>query len=250
MQNVRRRRQADQYEYTPTKTRCPLLLVADYRFFQEMGSGNTKTTINYLVNILLTHSPFPSFQISFVNFFFLFPIRSVWLIVCTKFTMTQSGKIDRIRRDFVAWVLSLRKLLSIRNRRGCAVVKLITIWFAKNGTWEIYWKWVELPFATSKSCLLIGIVFFFFAGVFPWIQSQGLLSGPFVHRFEIRRWHFGPCVCWIAATKFRRRNLYTGILQKWVHIVSELGTEQFAKSLRTAGYNARGRFGYSTWIRS
>lgn len=45
------KRQADQYEYTPTKTRCPLLLVADYRFFQEMGSGNTKTTINYLVNI-------------------------------------------------------------------------------------------------------------------------------------------------------------------------------------------------------
>lgn len=45
----RTRRQADQYEYTPTKTRCPLLLVADYRFFQEMGGGNTKTTINYLV---------------------------------------------------------------------------------------------------------------------------------------------------------------------------------------------------------
>lgn len=45
----RSRRQADQYEYTPTKTRCPLLLVADYRFFQEMGGGNTKTTINYLV---------------------------------------------------------------------------------------------------------------------------------------------------------------------------------------------------------
>lgn len=46
----REKRQADQYEYTPTKTRCPLLLVADYRFFQEMGGGNTKTTINYLVN--------------------------------------------------------------------------------------------------------------------------------------------------------------------------------------------------------
>lgn len=45
----RKKRQADQYEYTPTKTRCPLLLVADYRFFQEMGSSNTKTTISYLV---------------------------------------------------------------------------------------------------------------------------------------------------------------------------------------------------------
>lgn len=46
---VRSKRQSDQYEYTPTKTRCPLLLVADYRFFQEMGGSNTKTTINYLV---------------------------------------------------------------------------------------------------------------------------------------------------------------------------------------------------------
>ncbi|XP_050667857.1 ADAM 17-like protease isoform X2 [Leptidea sinapis] len=41
------KRQSD-YEYTPTKTRCPLLLVADYRFFQEMGASNTKTTISYL----------------------------------------------------------------------------------------------------------------------------------------------------------------------------------------------------------
>jgi len=48
--SVREKRQIDQYEYTPTKTRCPLLLVADYRFFQEMGGSNTKTTINYLVN--------------------------------------------------------------------------------------------------------------------------------------------------------------------------------------------------------
>lgn len=47
----RKKRQADQYEYTPTKTRCPLLLVADYRFYHEMGASNTKTTINYLVII-------------------------------------------------------------------------------------------------------------------------------------------------------------------------------------------------------
>lgn len=49
----REKRQVDQYEYTPTKTRCPLLLVADYRFFQEMGASNTKTTINYLVCYLM-----------------------------------------------------------------------------------------------------------------------------------------------------------------------------------------------------
>lgn len=49
---ARWKRQADQYEETPTKTRCPLLLVADYRFFQEMGGSNTKTTINYLISLI------------------------------------------------------------------------------------------------------------------------------------------------------------------------------------------------------
>lgn len=45
------KRQTETYEYTPTKTRCPLLLVADYRFYQEMGASSTKTTINYLVSV-------------------------------------------------------------------------------------------------------------------------------------------------------------------------------------------------------
>lgn len=49
----RTKRQTETYEYTPTKTRCPLLLVADYRFYQEMGASSTKTTINYLVNSLV-----------------------------------------------------------------------------------------------------------------------------------------------------------------------------------------------------
>lgn len=56
--NAREKRQSDQYEYTPTKTRCPLLLVADYRFFQEMGGGNTKTTINYLVSDIRSSGQF------------------------------------------------------------------------------------------------------------------------------------------------------------------------------------------------
>lgn len=46
----RTKRQTETYEYTPTKTRCPLLLVADYRFYREMGASSTKTTINYLVS--------------------------------------------------------------------------------------------------------------------------------------------------------------------------------------------------------
>ncbi|XP_011500882.1 PREDICTED: ADAM 17-like protease [Ceratosolen solmsi marchali] len=48
----RTKRQTETYEYTPTKTRCPLLLVADYRFYQEMGASSTKTTINYLISLI------------------------------------------------------------------------------------------------------------------------------------------------------------------------------------------------------
>lgn len=63
----RMKRQADLYEYTPTKTRCPLLLVADYRFFQEMGAGNTKTTINYLVVFFIF---FLTFFLKIIIFYF------------------------------------------------------------------------------------------------------------------------------------------------------------------------------------
>ncbi|KAJ8718449.1 hypothetical protein PYW08_002686 [Mythimna loreyi] len=50
--NKKRVKRQSDYEYTPTKTRCPLLLVADYRFFQEMGASNTKTTISYLISLI------------------------------------------------------------------------------------------------------------------------------------------------------------------------------------------------------
>jgi len=34
------------------QTRCPLLLVADYRFYNEMGGGSSKTTVNYLISLI------------------------------------------------------------------------------------------------------------------------------------------------------------------------------------------------------
>eukprot|EP00096_Caligus_rogercresseyi_P007481 TRINITY_DN2534_c0_g1_i2.p1 TRINITY_DN2534_c0_g1~~TRINITY_DN2534_c0_g1_i2.p1 ORF type:complete len:788 (-),score=146.76 TRINITY_DN2534_c0_g1_i2:232-2595(-) len=34
------------------QTRCPLLLVADYRFYREMGGSNSKTTVNYLISLI------------------------------------------------------------------------------------------------------------------------------------------------------------------------------------------------------
>lgn len=63
----RDKRQIDQYEYTPTKTRCPLLLVADYRFFQEMGGSNTKNTINYLVNVKNIYILYLNYTFSLTN---------------------------------------------------------------------------------------------------------------------------------------------------------------------------------------
>lgn len=73
--NKKRVKRQSDYEYTPTKTRCPLLLVADYRFFQEMGASNTKTTISYLVNIL-----FKCRQINNVIYVSLFNIMNLFQI--------------------------------------------------------------------------------------------------------------------------------------------------------------------------
>ncbi|XP_064090415.1 ADAM 17-like protease isoform X1 [Macrobrachium nipponense] len=47
-----KRQQPDTYNFNVEKTRCPLLLVADYRFFREMGGSNYKTTVNYLISLI------------------------------------------------------------------------------------------------------------------------------------------------------------------------------------------------------
>lgn len=38
--------------FYPTKTRCSLLLVADYTFYKNMGGASTKKTINYLISLI------------------------------------------------------------------------------------------------------------------------------------------------------------------------------------------------------
>ncbi|XP_018018283.1 ADAM 17-like protease isoform X1 [Hyalella azteca] len=47
-----KRQQAEAYNFNGDKTRCPLLLVADYRFFKEMGGSNYKSTVNYLISLI------------------------------------------------------------------------------------------------------------------------------------------------------------------------------------------------------
>ncbi|GAB6020822.1 hypothetical protein CHUAL_003479 [Chamberlinius hualienensis] len=47
-----KRQQSDGASFDPAKSRCPLLLVADYRFYQNMGGKSEKSTINYLVSLL------------------------------------------------------------------------------------------------------------------------------------------------------------------------------------------------------
>ncbi|XP_048590326.1 ADAM 17-like protease [Nematostella vectensis] len=36
----------------PTRVRCPLALVADYRFYEQMGQKNEKNTINYMIGVV------------------------------------------------------------------------------------------------------------------------------------------------------------------------------------------------------
>ena len=48
----RTKRQAPEFLTILRQTRCPLLLVADYRFFNEMGGGSSKTTVNYLISLI------------------------------------------------------------------------------------------------------------------------------------------------------------------------------------------------------
>uniref|UniRef100_A0A8C5A9B7 ADAM metallopeptidase domain 17 n=1 Tax=Gadus morhua TaxID=8049 RepID=A0A8C5A9B7_GADMO len=45
--------------YDHTKNTCPLLLVADHRFFENMGRSEESTTLNYLVSLtrLVSHTP-------------------------------------------------------------------------------------------------------------------------------------------------------------------------------------------------
>jgi len=46
------KRQSTELYMDLRQTRCPLLLVADYRFFSEMGGGSSKTTVNYLISLI------------------------------------------------------------------------------------------------------------------------------------------------------------------------------------------------------
>uniref|UniRef100_A0A8C4I1R6 ADAM metallopeptidase domain 17 n=1 Tax=Dicentrarchus labrax TaxID=13489 RepID=A0A8C4I1R6_DICLA len=47
-QNARKKRQAHDHK----KNTCPLLLVADYRFFRHMGRGQESVTLNYLIELI------------------------------------------------------------------------------------------------------------------------------------------------------------------------------------------------------
>ncbi|CAL4147225.1 unnamed protein product [Meganyctiphanes norvegica] len=47
-----KRQQAESYTFNGKNTRCSLLLVADYRFFKEMGGKSYKNTVNYLISLI------------------------------------------------------------------------------------------------------------------------------------------------------------------------------------------------------
>lgn len=47
-----RRQQAEGSDEDVVKSRCTLLLIADYHFFREMGGSNYKATINYIISLI------------------------------------------------------------------------------------------------------------------------------------------------------------------------------------------------------
>lgn len=47
--HVEKRQAMEPYHWEPVQTRCSLLLVADHRFYENMGGRNLKSTINFLV---------------------------------------------------------------------------------------------------------------------------------------------------------------------------------------------------------
>ncbi|KAG1652431.1 ADAM 17-like protease [Nymphon striatum] len=47
-----KRQHAEAYSYQPVKTRCSLLLIADYRFYRTMGGSVLKSAINYLISLI------------------------------------------------------------------------------------------------------------------------------------------------------------------------------------------------------
>lgn len=53
--NREKRQAIDPYNWEPVQTRCSLLLVADFRFYENMGGRNLKGTINFLVSYTLLH---------------------------------------------------------------------------------------------------------------------------------------------------------------------------------------------------
>lgn len=50
IENISRRRRATP---DPLKNTCKMLVVADHRFFKNMGRGEESTTINYLVSVII-----------------------------------------------------------------------------------------------------------------------------------------------------------------------------------------------------
>nr|XP_042896996.1 ADAM 17-like protease [Parasteatoda tepidariorum] len=50
--SISKRQAIDPYNWEPVQTRCSLLLVADFRFYENMGGSNLKGTINFLISLI------------------------------------------------------------------------------------------------------------------------------------------------------------------------------------------------------
>jgi hypothetical protein len=120
---VRNKRQAEQYQYAPTKTRCSLLLVADYRFYQAMGGNNTKTTINYLVStLLLIICQYVQYICQYVQYI----VCTVYICFIGCFRIYGFCRILTERLGFLSWrsfprIFQFFTVLGITSQHSCAI---------------------------------------------------------------------------------------------------------------------------------
>ena len=110
----RRKRQSgvgnvDPYGFSAAKTRCPLLLVADYRFFREMGGGSTKSTINYLVPAVDCFGIRTFFFVTTLDVTLCGIDRSAWSTGSTRSTRPPCGRTASARRRRAAAAVTRRR---------------------------------------------------------------------------------------------------------------------------------------------
>ena len=117
------------------QTRCPLLLVADYRFFSEMGGGSSKTTVNYLISLIDRYDQcgtlyFMHMRAATIKNTF----NAIFFQECTRYTRRRFGKIPPVAKASPEWDSSSRRLSSTESQHRSEKVRNSVILILLIGT--------------------------------------------------------------------------------------------------------------------